>query len=125
MKQNMFKTLVIAGVITISGAVLPASAAERLHVSVPFSFMVSGTKMAAGDYNIIQSDNGIVTLEGAKTSAMVLTVPSDYSKGNTAALSFTKSESNPVLTSIQISGSVSREIPQHATERKVALASAR
>jgi hypothetical protein len=122
MKQKMFKTLVLSGVIAISGAVLPASAAETLHVSVPFSFMVGGAKMAAGDYNITQSDNGMVTLVGAKTSVMVLTVPSDYSKGNTSALSFTSG----ALTSIEVSGSVSREIPLHTgSERKAALASAR
>ena len=125
MKLNMFKTTMIASVIAISGAVLTASAAERLHVNVPFSFMVGNTKMAAGDYNITQAENGMVTLSGAKTSAMVLTVPAD-SKGNTTGLSFTSTESNPVLSSIQVSGSVAREIPLHnGADRKVVLASAR
>lgn len=126
MKQNMFKTIVLSSVMTISAAVLPASAAERLHVTVPFSFVVGGAKMAAGDYNITESENGMVTLVGAKTSAMVLTVPAEYSKGSSTALSFTSSDSNPVLTSIQVSGSLSRGIPQHSsTERKAVLSSAR
>jgi hypothetical protein len=125
MKLNMFKTLVIASVMTVTGAVLTASAAERLHVSVPFSFMVGGTKLPAGDYSITQSENGMVTLIGSKSSAMVLTVPADYTKSNVTGLSFTASEVSPVLTSIQISGAVSREIPVHTGERKAALASAR
>ena len=110
---------------TIGGAVLPASAAERLHVNVPFSFMVGSTKMPAGEYNITQSENGMVMLSGTKASAMVLTVPADYTKNNTSGLAFTANADNPVLTSIQISGAVSRDIPNHSAERKAALASAR
>jgi len=126
MKLNMFKTTVIASAIALSGAALSASAAERLHVNVPFSFMVGNTKMAAGDYNISQSENGMVTLSGTKTSAMVLTVPAEYAKNNGTGLSFASTDSSPVLTSIQVSGAVSREIPLHNfADRKVALASAR
>jgi hypothetical protein len=126
MKQHMFKTILIASVMTVSGAVLPASAAEALHVKVPFSFLVGNAKMAAGDYSITQSENGMVTLSGAKTSAMVLTVPADYSKTNATGLSFTSVDANPVLTSIQVSGAISREIPLHnGADRKAALVSAR
>jgi hypothetical protein len=126
MKQNMFKTILVASVVTVSGAVLPACAAETLHVSVPFSFTAGNAKMAAGDYSISQSENGMVTLSGTKTSAMVLTVPADYSSANLTGLSFTSIDANPVLTSIQVSGAVSREIPLHGgAERKAALASTR
>jgi len=125
MKLDMFKTAVLGSVITLCGAVFPASAAEGLHVSVPFSFMVGGTKMPAGDYSVTQSENGMVTLSGSKASAMVLTVPADYSKSNTTGLNFTSSADSPVLTGIQVSGSVSREIPNHSAERKAVLASAR
>jgi hypothetical protein len=125
MKLNTFKKLTIATVITITGAASLASAADRLHVSVPFSFMVGNTKMAAGDYSITQSENGMVTIEGAKTSAMVLTVPGEMTGKATSALSFT-GDSNPTLKAIVVSGSVSREIPLHsATDRKPALVSAR
>jgi hypothetical protein len=92
---------------------------------VPFSFLVGGTKMPAGDYNVTQSENGMVTLTGAKASAMVLTVPADYSKSNTTGLNFTASADSPVLTGIQVSGAVTREIPNHSAERKAVLASAR
>ena len=125
MKQNMFKTLVLASVITLTGAVLPAAAAERLHVSVPFSFMAGGAKLPAGEYNITQSENGMVVMAGSKASAMFLTVPAEYSKDGTTSLSFTSSETAPVLTGIQISGSVSREIPMRNSDRKAILASAR
>jgi hypothetical protein len=125
MKLNMFKTIVLGSVMTLGGAVLPASAAEGLHVNVPFSFMVGTTKMPAGEYSVTQSENGMVLLTGSKASAMVLTVPSDYTKTNTTGLAFTQSADSPVLTSIQVSGAVSREIPNHSAERKAALASAR
>jgi hypothetical protein len=125
MKLDMFKTLAIGSVMTLAGAVLPASAAEGLRVSVPFAFSVNGTKLPAGNYSVTQSENGMVTLSGAKASAMVLTVPADYSKTNTSGLGFTASSENPVLTSILVSGSVSREIPNHSGERKANLASAR
>jgi len=125
MKLNTFKRLSIASVITITAAASLASAAERLRVSVPFSFMVGNTKMAAGNYSITQSENGMVTIEGAKTSAMVLTVPGEITGNTTSALSFT-GDSNPVLKAIVVSGSVSREIPLHgAADRKPALVSAR
>jgi hypothetical protein len=125
MKLNMFKTLTFASVITITGAASLASAAERLHVSVPFSFMIGNTKMAAGDYNITQSENGMVTIEGAKTSAMFLTVPGESKESAVSALSFT-ADASPVLKAIAVSGSVSREIPLHsAADRKPALVSAR
>ena len=125
MKLNMFKTIFLGSVMTLGGAVLPASAAEGLRVNVPFSFMVGTTKMPAGEYSVTQSDNGMVTLAGSKASAMVLTVPSDYTKTNTTGLAFTSSADSPVLTSIQVSGAVSREIPNHSAERKAVLASAR
>jgi copper(I)-binding protein len=125
MKQNMFKTLVLTGVVAISGAVFPASAAENLHVNVPFSFMVGSAKMAPGNYTISQSDNGMITVVGSKSSAMVLSVPSDYTKGDKTALNFTSENNTPVLTQIQVSGSVSREIPLRSNERKALLASAR
>lgn len=125
MKLNMFKTLTFASVITMTGTAALASAADRLHVSVPFSFMVGNTKMAAGDYNITQSDNGMVTIEGAKTSAMVLTVPGNLKENAASALSFS-GDANPVLKAIAVSGSVSREIPLHTSaDRKPALVSAR
>jgi hypothetical protein len=86
--------------------------------------MVGNTKMAAGDYSITESENGMVTISGAKTSAMVLTVPG-ATKGDASALSFT-ADANPVLTAIAVTGSVSREIPLHsAADRKPALVSAR
>lgn len=125
MKQNMFKTLVLGSVITLTGAVLPAAAAERLHVSVPFSFMVGGAKLPAGEYNITQSENGMVIMSGNKASAMFLTVPAESTKGGATSLSFTSSNAAPVLTGIQISGSVSREIPIRNSDRKAILASAR
>jgi hypothetical protein len=125
MKLNMIKTMVLGTVMVLGGAVLPASAAEGLRVSVPFSFIVGGAKMPAGDYSVTQSENGMVTLSGAKASAMVLTVPADYSKSNTTGLNFTSTTDSPVLTSIQVSGAVSREIPNHSAERKASLASAR
>jgi hypothetical protein len=122
MKLN---TLAIASLMTLSAAASLASAADVLRVNVPFSFMVGNTKMAAGDYSVTQSENGMVTIEGAKSSAMFLTVPGEMKNKSSNALSFT-GDRNPVLTSIAVNGSISREIPVHnAADRKPALVSAR
>lgn len=125
MKLDIFKTCVVTGFMIFCGGALPTFAAEKLQVTVPFSFTVGGAKMAAGDYAITESDNGLVTFLGTKTSAIVLSVPADYTKGNGSVINFAASQSDPVLTGIQVSGG-SREIPHHnASERKIAIISAR
>ena len=124
MKLNSFKTLAIGSVIGIAGAALPASAQDGLRVSVPFAFQVGETRLPAGDYSVTQSENGMLLLTGAKASAMVMTVPADYTKGDTYKLSFV-SKTDPVLTSVQMSGAYTREIPNHITARKEALVTAR
>ncbi len=111
MKLDMFKTVFIGSVMTIAGAALPVSAAQ-LHVTVPFSFSVAGTTLPAGEYNVSESDNGILTLSGYKGSAMVMTTPSDYSRNALTGLDFvTGADKTRVLTGIQISGALGREIP--------------
>ncbi len=122
MKLNTFKTVLIAGALSMGASVSPALAGERIHVSVPFSFTVGTTKMAAGDYNVTESENGLVTIAGDKTSAIFLTVPGDSKDKN--ALSF-MDNANRNLTAIEVSGAQSREIPMHSTARKVAFVSSR
>lgn len=125
MKLFSLKTIAIGSILSLAGAALPAFAVENLHVRVPFSFMVGGTKMPAGEYTISQSENGMMTLSSQKASAMVLTVPSDYSKNNATGLSFTSADQNPVLTTVQVGGAISREIPQRSADRKANLVSSR
>lgn len=122
MKLNKVRTVLIASALSFVGGVSPAAAAERLHVTVPFSFTVGDTKMAAGVYNITESENGLVTIAGSKTSAIFLTVPGDNK--DRSALSF---ESNPshTLTAIDVSGAQSREVPVHGSDRKVSFVRAR
>jgi hypothetical protein len=124
MKQNIFKTVTIASALMISGAAFSASAGERLRVNVPFSFTVGNTQFAAGDYRIEQSDNGILTVQGAKSSAMVLTTPSDVAKLGTTGLYFTNSNSHAYLTSVRVEGSPARSLPGNTTV-KLTMASAK
>jgi len=124
MKQNIFKTVTIASALMISGAAFSASAGERLRVNVPFSFMVGNTQFAAGEYRIEQADNGILTVQGAKMSAMILTTPSDVAKTGTTGLYFTNSNSHAYLTTVQVEGAPARELPSNTTV-KVTMASAK
>jgi hypothetical protein len=124
MKQNIFKTVTIASALVISGAAFSASAGERLRVNVPFSFMVGTTQFAAGEYRIEQADNGLLTVQGAKTSAMVLTTPSDVAKTGTTGLYFTNSNSHAYLTAVQVEGTPARELTNKTTV-KLTMASAK
>jgi hypothetical protein len=124
MKQNIFKTVTIASALMISGAAFSASAGERLRVNVPFSFMVGNTQFAAGEYRIEQADNGILTVQGAKSSAMVLTTPSDVAKTGATGLYFTNSNSHAYLTTVQVEGTPARELASKTTV-KLTMASAK
>ena len=64
MKKNL--TLVaLALAVLATVAVSPAMAANPFRVEVPFDFVVKGTALASGDYNVIVQDNGLVRVRSA------------------------------------------------------------
>jgi hypothetical protein len=124
MKQVIFKTIAFAGALMISGAAFTASAGERLRVNVPFSFMVGNTQFAAGEYRIEASDNGLLTLQGEKSAAMVLTTPAEMTKSGTTGLRFTSNNSHAYLTTVQVEGEAARELSFSGPTHKLTMTGA-
>jgi hypothetical protein len=123
MKLNLFKTFTLAGAFLVSGAAFSASAGQRLHVNVPFSFVLAGQEFAPGQYRIDQSDNGLITVQGEGRAAVVLSVPSDSKKTtDISGLSFTSSQDREYLVGVHVEGERARAIPVTA-ERKLSITS--
>jgi hypothetical protein len=124
MKHKMFKTLVLAGVLALSGAAFTASAGQSLRVNVPFSFVVAGQQFSAGDYRIAQTDSGLIIVQGAGQAAAVLSTPGDSNSKAVTGLRFTGNSSREYLVGVQIQGETGRAIPVPAfQERKITLSS--
>ena len=126
MKPIMFKSFALAAVLALSGAAFSASAGERLHVNVPFSFVVAGQEFSAGQYRVDQTDTGVIIVQGEGRAAAVLSVPADFKAGQTTGLKFTSSESRQYLSGLQVEGEVSRAIPLRViAEHKLSLSATR
>ena len=120
--MKMFKTLRLASVLALAGMANAADYNHALHVNVPFAFAVAGQQFSPGDYEVKESDNGIITIQGEGNAAMVISRPLASAKQNEeSGLLFTKS-GNRDLLSIAVEGEGSRSIPVHSViERELAL----
>jgi len=119
MKRTFFQTLALTGVLAISGAVFTASAEEHLSVRVPFSFVVAGKSFAPGQYQVDESNNGVIIVQGAGQAAAVLSVPNEYPKtGSSTGLRFTNAHQ---LVGVQVEGEVGRSISATYHEHKLAV----
>ena len=109
-----------AALISIPGM----ASAETVHVKVPFSFVFAGQEFASGDYNIQQSDSGLLLVQGAGRGAAVLSVPEGYTKpGVSAGVRFQKADDREYLVGVEVEGETIRSIPMAAPqERKLAFA---
>lgn len=118
MKRNFFRMIAVAGI--LAGGCLSASAAERLVVNVPFSFVMGGLEFQPGYYTLDESNNGVLTVYGEGHGAMVITVPSELSKtGNAASsLHFIKDGHTYHLVGYQAEGTTGRAIDT-PTEHKL------
>ena len=109
----------IVGVLASAGAVEAADNSHYLKVNVPFAFTVAGEPFGAGQYQITEDQNGIVTLQGAGKGAAVISTPLETSKPKeTTGLRFANSASRDLI-GIALEGEGSRAI----AESKVAMAS--
>jgi hypothetical protein len=95
------------------------------RVNVPFSFVVAGQQFAARQYDIKETENGIITVQGQGKAAAVISTPSQIAKpGEASRLSFTSDQSREYLSGVSVEGEVSRAVPIPAVmERKLTLAS--
>jgi hypothetical protein len=120
MKQNIFKTAALAGAL-IAGTSSLAVAAPTMRVNVPFSFVVNGQEMASGEYSVSESDSGLVTLLGDKTSVMFLTIPAHPTAGDASALNFVSKKHHAYLTGIHVAGFADREVMLHSVREHAKL----
>ncbi len=123
--MKMFKSSGVLAALAFAGAAGAADYSHYLRVNVPFSFVVAGQQFAAGQYNVKEMGNGIITVQGQGKAAAVLSTPSQMAKpGETSRLSFTSDESREYLSGVSVEGEVSRAVPMpNTTERKLTLAS--
>jgi len=117
-----------AGLVSALAAASFAGAAETAHylrVNVPFAFVVAGQQFAAGEYDVRETDTGIITVQGAGGVAEVISTPLEAAKeGEHSRLRFTNTESGAHLVSVSVEGEGTRSVAVHSgQERKLALAS--
>ncbi len=109
MKRNFLKLVAIAGVLV--GGSLSASAAERLSVNVPFSFVLAGLEFQPGHYTLDQSNSGVLTVSGEGRGAVVITIPTELSKSNAASsLRFVTDGHEYHLVAVQLDSENSRAV---------------
>jgi hypothetical protein len=121
MKRNFLKLVAVAGVLV--GGSLTASAAERISVKVPFSFVLAGLEFQPGHYTVDQSESGVLTVSGEGRGAFVTSIPAEFSKSTAASsLRFINDGHEYHLVGVQMEGESSRSIGS-PSEHKLSLAS--
>jgi hypothetical protein len=123
MKRNFLKLVAVTGVLL--GGSLAASAAERLVVNVPFSFVLAGLEFQPGQYTVDEGNNGVLTVNGAGHGAVVLTTPSEFTRaGASTALRFVNDGREYHLVGVQVEGEMSHSVNTTSfMERKLSIAS--
>ena len=121
MKRNFFQFVAVAGVL-MAGS-LSASAAERLKVNVPFSFVLAGLEFQAGQYTVDESNSGVLIVQGEGRGAAVITIPAETSKSSTpASLRFVTDGKEYHLVGVQMDGETNRTVDsQTYREHKLAI----
>ena len=108
MKRNFFQFVAIAGV--LFGSSLTASAAERLRVNVPFSFVLAGLEFQPGQYTVDESNSGLLTVYGEGRGAMVVTIPAEMKANAPTSLRFVTDGHEYHLIGVQMEGEAARAV---------------
>jgi hypothetical protein len=108
MKRNFVKFVAIAGVLL--GGSLAASAAERIKVNVPFSFVLAGLEFQPGQYTVNESNAGVLTVQGEGRAAMVVTVPAEVKSSAPSSLHFVTDGRAYHLVAVQLDGEPGRAV---------------
>lgn len=121
--MKMFKLMSVAGALALSSLAQAGSTAQSLHVNVPFRFVVAGQEFAAGEYDVQQSDSGIILVRGTGKSALTISYPGAAAKpGTPSSLRFQGNQAREYLVGVHVDGETDRSIPMHRSqERKVTL----
>ncbi len=122
--MKMFKTLGLLGVLALAGYAGAADGARYLRVNVPFAFVVAGQTLSPGNYNVTETETGVITIQGGGKAAAVISTPGEISKpGEASALRFTNNNNRTYLVGVSMEGEGTRAIPEHfSAGRNIALA---
>ena len=103
--MKMFKTFTILGVLASAGSAFAADNSHYLHVNVPFAFVVAGQQFTPGEYNVSQTETGVITVQGRGHAAAVISTPfEEFRPGEISGLHFTNSDSREYLTGVSVEG---------------------
>ena len=109
---NKVRTIAVSLGLAFCAAPIFGADSINLRVSVPFDFTVGKTLFPAGDYRISEQEtNGVLTIEGAKGSAMTLTAFGDTDQRETPGLSFQRTAKGVVLKAVHTYGHPASVIP--------------
>jgi hypothetical protein len=120
MKRNFFNLVAVAGVLL--GGSLTASAAERVTVNVPFSFVVAGLEFQPGHYTVDESTSGVLTVSGGGRGAFVTTIPAEFKSSAPSSLHFVTDGHEYHLVGVQMEGELGRAIDS-PSEHKLSIGS--
>ncbi|HXJ41671.1 MAG TPA: hypothetical protein VNH18_20515 [Bryobacteraceae bacterium] len=100
--KNTLRTLLAFSILAVSGAAVPAWAAdgEPMHVTVPFSFRAGRTILPAGDYTVSNDDSGIVMIKGSGGSAILLAISNTDAEARKSGVSFERAANGYCLKSV-------------------------
>ena len=117
--KKVCKVIGLLGALALGTTIASASEiADRIQVTIPFSFIVGSKVYPAGEYTVAETVNGVILVQGQGTSGMALSIASQPLKsGNAPALRFTAANGREYLVSVD-GLYVSRELPLHTTETR-------
>jgi hypothetical protein len=111
-------TMCVVSALAFSTLASAAMSGESLRVHVPFSFVVGGQEFTAGEYQVVQSDSGIILVQGEGKAAMAMSIPAGLPKpGSSPNLRFTSSDQKEYLVGVE-GETASRAIPLHVYEQR-------
>jgi hypothetical protein len=113
--KNICKFVVLLGALALGTTIAAAASTESIRVNVPFAFVVAGKLFPAGQYNVQQSDSGLILVQGEGKSAVALTIPADRVKSDVPALHFSATNGREYLVSVDNNWN-SRAVPLHIYE---------
>jgi hypothetical protein len=117
--KNTLRALFAFSAIAVTGAALPAFAAntDPLHVTVPFAFKAGKTSLPAGEYVVSGEESGLIIIKGSKGSVMVLGVNGGENNIEKAGVSFERNDKGYVLKSVHGWGRITSSIVPVSEEK--------
>ncbi len=108
--MKIFTTAVFAA-FALSDVAGAATASHNLRVTVPFAFVVAGEQFKPGNYEVTETQNGVITVQGEGKAAAVLSIPGQSPSATVVStVSFKNSRSQSYLSGIAVEGE-SRLVP--------------